>query len=143
MRSAPLARWMLGLLCLYALTLGALAAFAPREFYDQYPFIGSYVRMIPPYNEHLVSDVGGLYLGFAVVLGWAAWQPERRLVLAVCSGFILTEVLHLVFHVTHLDGFSAGDAIGEVGGLAALLLPPAVAIWAVKGDVTRERRSRS
>lgn len=131
MRAPRLARGALALACAYSLFLGAIAAFAPRAFYDHFPFIGDYVAMLPPYNEHLVTDVGGLYLGFAIVLGWAAWRPERNLVLAAASGFILATVLHLVFHATHLDGFDTADAVGEIAGLASLLLPPAVAIWAV------------
>jgi hypothetical protein len=125
------ARAALAIACAYALVLGALATFAPHTFYDEFPFIGSYVQMLPPYNEHLVTDVGGLYLGFAVIFAWAAWKPERTLVLAASSGFILTAVLHLVFHAAHLDGFSTADAVNELVGLGLLLVPPAIAIWAV------------
>lgn len=130
MRAPRLARGALALTCAYALVLGAIAAFAPRTFFDHFPFIGDYVAMLPPYNEHLVSDVGGLYLGFAVVLGWAAWRPERNLVRAAAAGFLLVAVLHLLFHASHLGGFSSGEAIGELGGLALLLVPPALALWA-------------
>jgi len=130
MRSPRLARAALALTCAYALAIGAIAAFAPRTFFDHFPFVGDYVALLPPYNEHLVTDVGGLYLGFAVVLGWAAWRPQRDLVRAAAAGFILAAVLHLVFHATHLDGFDSADAIGELGGLALALLPPAVALWA-------------
>jgi hypothetical protein len=131
MKSVTLARGALAVTCLYAVTIGVLAVFAPHAFYDHFPFIGDYVAMLPPFNEHLVTDVGGLYLGFAVVLGWAAWKPERTLVLAACSGFILAAVLHLVFHASHLEGFSTADGVGEIAGLALLLVPPAVAIWVV------------
>ncbi|HVD86192.1 MAG TPA: hypothetical protein VNB59_02185 [Solirubrobacterales bacterium] len=130
MRSPGLARGALGLICLYTLTLGALAAFAPHTFYDDYPFIGHWVKLLPPYNEHLVTDVGGLYLGFAVVFAWAALKPERTLVLAASTGFIVTALLHLGFHADHLGGFATTDAIGELAGLGSLLIPPAVAIWA-------------
>jgi hypothetical protein len=131
MRSPRLARGALAVTCAYALSIGAIAAFAPRTFFDHFPFIGDYVAMLPPYNEHLVTDVGGLYLGFAVVLGWAAWRPQRDLVRAAASGFILAAVLHLVFHAAHLEGFATADAIGEIGGLALVLVPPAAALWAV------------
>jgi hypothetical protein len=131
MRSPRLARGALAVACAYALSIGAIAAFAPRTFFDHFPFIGDYVAMLPPYNEHLVTDVGGLYLGFAVVLGWAAWRPQRDLVRAGASGFVLAAVLHLAFHAAHLEGFDTADAIGEIGGLALVLVPPAVALWAV------------
>jgi hypothetical protein len=125
------ARAMLGLLCVYCLVLGVLAAFAPRTFYDDFPFFSHWVELLPPYNEHLVSDVGGLYLGFAAVFGWAAWSLERSLVWAVCAGFLLSAGLHLIFHAGHLEGFGTVDGVAEIAALASLLLPPAIAIWAV------------
>jgi hypothetical protein len=35
-------------------------------------FFAHRVNLISPYNEHLVTDVGGLYLGFAVLFALAA-----------------------------------------------------------------------
>lgn len=128
------ARACMALISLYALSIGAIAAFAPHAFYADFPFLTHWVNLLPPYNEHLVTDVGGLYLGFAVVAGWAAWRPERTLVLAAASGFLLAGVIHLVFHASHLNGFGTADAIGEITGLALLLIPPSLAIWAVRSD---------
>ncbi|HEY2717463.1 MAG TPA: hypothetical protein VGI73_14695 [Solirubrobacterales bacterium] len=135
-----LARGMLALLCAYALTLGALAAFAPRTFYDDFPFFAHWVELLPPYNEHLVSDVGGLYLGFALLFGWAAWSLERTLVRAACAAFLLSACVHLAFHASHLEGFGTADGVAEIASLAALLAPPAVAIWAVGGEGAAARR---
>lgn len=122
---------MLVLLCAYCLTLGALAAFAQRTFYDDFPFFGNWVALLPPYNEHLVTDVGGLYLGFALLFGWAARALEPTLVRAACAAFLLSATIHLIFHAGHLDGFGTVDGIAEIVALAALLVPPAIAIWAV------------
>lgn len=91
----------------------------------------AWVSLLPPYNEHLVTDVGGLYLGFAVLFAWAARTLERALVHAVCAAWLLTATLHLIFHVGHLEGFGTADAIAEIASLALLLAPPAVAIWGV------------
>ena len=41
---------------------GLPAAIAPRAFYDRWPFLTSWVDKLPPYNEHLVLDVGGFYV---------------------------------------------------------------------------------
>ena len=71
------ARAALGFLFLAALTIGLTAAVLPRTFYDDFPFLAHWVELLPPYNEHLVTDVGGLYLGFAVLFAWAAWTLER------------------------------------------------------------------
>jgi hypothetical protein len=131
MRSPQTARAALVLLFVPALTIGLTAALLPDVFYDDFPFLAHWVDLLPPYNEHLVTDVGGLYLGFAVLFAWAAWTLERTLVRAVCLAWLLTATLHLVFHIAHLDNFDTGDAIAQVLSLALLLVPPPIAIWAV------------
>src|SRR3954469_13078504 len=132
MRSPQSARAALGFLCLAALTLGLTATLAPRTFYDDFPFLAHWVALLPPYNAHLVTDVGGLYLGFAVLFAWAALNLQPTLVRAACCAWLLTGALHLGFHATHLDNFDTADAIGQVASLAFLLIPPAVALWAVQ-----------
>ena len=131
----------MALICFYSLSIGAIGAFAPHTFYADFPFLTHWVNLLPPYNEHLVTDVGGLYLGFAVITGWAAWRPERTLVLAAATGFLLSGVIHLAFHASHLSGFGTADAIGEIAGLALLLAPPSVAIWAVRSDGAARTRT--
>lgn len=123
---------MLWLLCAYCVFIGAIAAFVPRTFYDDFPFLADWVHLLPPYNEHLISDVGGLYLGFAVLFGWAARTLERTLSVAVCVAFLLTAVLHLIFHIGHLEGFGTVDGIAEIAALASLLAPPLIAIWLLR-----------
>jgi hypothetical protein len=130
MRSPRIARLALGVLFLTALSIGAIAAFAPRIFYDDFPFAAHWVELLPPYNEHLVTDVGGLYLGFAVLFAWARTTLERGLLRAVCAAWLLTATLHLVFHASHLANFGTADAIAELATLSLLLVPPAAAIWA-------------
>jgi hypothetical protein len=131
-RHRNLVRALLGLMCGYALFLGAIAAFAPHTFYDDFPFLAHWVERLPPYNEHLVTDVGGLYLGFAVLFGWAAWKCERTLALAVSSAFLLVGALHVIFHATHLQGFGTVEGAAEIAALASLLVPPAIVIWSAR-----------
>ena len=138
MRRPALARGALVLLCGYCLFLGLTATVAPHVFFDDFPFLAHWVERLPPYNEHLVSDVGGLYLGFAVVLGLAAWRLERNVVLAACAGFLTVSVPHLLFHATHLAGFGELEAIAELTALASLLIPPCLAIWASGARMRRE-----
>jgi hypothetical protein len=134
MRWPEAARAALALLCGYCLFIGATAAFAPHVFYDDFPFLAHWVERLPPYNEHLVTDTGGLYLGFAVIFAWAAWKLERSLVIAVCTGFLVVAILHLIFHASHLAGFGTVDGVAEIAALASLLFPPLVAIWATQPD---------
>jgi Domain of unknown function (DUF4345) len=132
MRSPRSARLALGLLFLAAISIGLPATVAPHSFYDDFPFVTHWVELLPPYNEHLVTDVGGLYLGFAVMFGWAAWTLERTLVRAVSVAWLLAAAIHLAFHASHLDNFGTADAIAEIVGLALLLIPPPIAVWATE-----------
>ena len=131
LRAPGLARAALVVLLISAAAVGLPATFAPESFYGDFPFLRHWVDLLPPYNEHLVTDVGGLYLGFAVLFGWAAWSLQPTLVRAACSAWLLTAAIHLFFHATHLENFSTGDAVAELASLAFLLAPPVVAIWAV------------
>ena len=64
MKSPRLARAALLVLFISALAIGLTAFGLPRTFYDDFPFLAHWVNLLPPYNEHLITDVGGLYLGF-------------------------------------------------------------------------------
>ena len=132
MRSPLSARVALWILFFSAISVGAVAAIAPHTFYADFPFFANWVEMLPPYNRHLVTDVGGLYLGFAVLFAWAAVTLEPTLVRAACAAWLLAATLHLIFHATHLSGFGTADGVAEIASLAFLLAPPLVAIWAVR-----------
>jgi hypothetical protein len=129
-RHPRVVRAALLLLCGYCLFLGLVAVAIPHTFFTDFPFLAHWVERLPPYNEHLVTDVGGAYLGFAVILGLAAWRPERNLVVAACAGFLTVAVPHLLFHATHLRGFSGLEGAEELAALASLLIPPGLALWA-------------
>jgi hypothetical protein len=123
-----LRRLAVGYTLLGALAVGLLATFAPRTFYDDFPFLSSWVDNLPPYNAHLVTDTGGLYLGFALLLGWSLRAPA--LVVPVCVAFALTQVAHTAFHFAHLEGYSTGDAVAQMVSLVGLVAAPVVAILA-------------
>jgi hypothetical protein len=100
----------------------------PRSFYDDMPT----VRLDPPFNEHLLSDIGGLNLALVTVLVFAAVSLERRLVLAALTGFAVYAATHLAFHLGHLGHFSARDAAGVGTGLGfevVLTLALLAAAW--------------
>lgn len=129
MRSPRVARGALVVLLVAALTIGLTATVLPRTFYDDFPFLASWVELLPPYNEHLVTDVGGLYLGFAVMFAWAAWALDRTLVQALSVAWLLSAAIHLFFHAGHLENFSTGDAVAEIASLTLLLVPAPLAVW--------------
>ena len=125
MSAAVWVRGGLALLAVSSLVNGLWASVAPRSFYDDFPGLGAaWVALLPPFNAHLVTDVGAFYLGFAVVLGWAAWSPAPALMSAALAGYLVFSVPHLIFHVTHLDGFSAFDALSQTLGLVLVVVVP-------------------
>jgi hypothetical protein len=128
-------RWALVLLCLSALAVGVPALLAPASFYRSFPLGMAWVEALPPYNEHLVRDVGGLYLGFAVLFGWAAVTLERALVAPVCVAWCVFSAAHLTFHVAHASG--APDVALQVGSLAAVLVLALAVLWAVARPAQR------
>lgn len=142
MQGARTTRLALSLLFAAALTIGFTATVFPKTFYEDFPFLAHWVDLLPPYNEHLVTDVGGLYLGFAVLFAWAAWTLERTLIRAVCTAWLLAAGLHLIFHASHLEGFSTADAVAELASLALLVGAPAVALWSTRTEVTPPKAPR-
>ncbi|MBG0830581.1 hypothetical protein HS041_22725 [Planomonospora sp. ID67723] len=113
------------------LVVGAWALISPAGFYEGFPFPGRrWVAMLPPYNEHLLLDFGGLNLGFGMMLAVAAVAPERLLVRTVLAGYLAFATPHLAFHLGHLGHFAAVDAIGQAVTLSlAVALPLALLTW--------------
>lgn len=126
-----ISRIALWCLTVSAAAVGLPATIAPRSFYDGWPFGRGWVELLPPYNQHLIGDVGGFYLAFALLFAWAAVTLRRELVVPLCVAWSLAALLHFIFHVTHLDGFTTGDAVAQTGGLALVLILPSIAVAAL------------
>lgn len=125
-------RVAMGLLAVSAAAVGLPATIAPRGFYDSWPLGRDWVSALPAYNEHLVGDVGGFYLAFAVLFAWAAIRPSRQLVVPLCVAWAVAAALHVVFHIAHTDGLSTGDAVAEIAGLVLVLLVPLAVLVALR-----------
>jgi hypothetical protein len=113
---------------------GLQATVSPSGFYEGFPFSRAWVQMLPPYNEHLIRDVGNYEVAFAILFAWAAWRPSRELVIPLAAAWSVAALLHGTYHVLHLDGFGAGDAIALVAVLVSALALPALAIVFVRFD---------
>jgi hypothetical protein len=131
------ARWILGALGAVQFVNGLWALLAPRSFYGEFPFGRGWVELLPPYSEHLVRDVGGLYLMTAVVLIGAAIAATRATVMLACVSWLTFALAHAVYHAFHLEPFGVGDAIANAIVLAVAVLLPA---WVLVG-VARGTRS--
>ena len=117
---AGTARAGTGVLAVLNLWWGAWARFAPQNFFDTFPGFGHrWTAAYPPYNEHLVTDLGSTFLtlGFLLVVGAVTRQVRiRRLVLAAVVVF---NALHLGFHAGHpgtMDRFDFGASVATLAG---------------------------
>ena len=109
----------------YAL-VGFWAAFAPRSFYTDFPGAGRHwISPDGPYNQHLIRDVGELNLALMVVVLAAGVTLSLPLVRAALLATLVNGVLHVVYHVGHVDMFSSSDQGAIIG---SLVLAPLVAL---------------
>lgn len=122
--SRTVARAVLGSLAAIQLTDGVYAFFAPRSFFSDFPFGRGWVEALPAYSEHLVRDVGSLFLATGIFLAAAAWILERRLVLVALVSFLAFSLPHFIYHSFNLEPYSTGDAIANVLGLLFTVVAP-------------------
>ncbi|WP_308799015.1 hypothetical protein [Agromyces silvae] len=118
-------RLFLWLLAALGVFVGGWALVAPREFYDSFPFppvFGPWVSGDGPFNEHLIRDVGSLYLALAAASAVAALMRRADASVAVGVAWLVFSVPHLVYHLGHLDHLAPIDAIGQPISLAASLV---------------------
>jgi hypothetical protein len=127
-----IARASLWYLAATAAITGLPAALAPHYFYDDFPFGAAWVSMLPPFNQHLISDVGGFYLAFALLFAWAAVTLQRALVVPLCASWAIAALIHFGYHVAHLDGWDLGDAAAQTVALGLALVLPLAAAMAVR-----------
>lgn len=133
---------VLGVLGLVQLLNGLYALLAPRSFYDDFPIGRGWVEALPAYNEHLVRDVGGLFIATAVVLLAAARILERRLVIIACVSFLAFSVPHTIYHYANLDVYDTGDVIANAIALAATVILPLWVLFVVLTGRTSEPVTR-
>ena len=124
----PLLLWVTAAIGAY---VGLWASFWPASFYDRFPGLGRiWIAVDGPFNEHLIRDVGGLYLGLAVASAAATLSrsPDAGRVIGVA--WVVFGLPHLIYHASQFGQMSLVDAIGNAitlgGSLVlgiALLLP--------------------
>ncbi len=122
-------RWSLLAIAAFMAQTALQAAFAPRSFFDDFPFGRGWVAAEGgAYDEHLVRDVGVLLISLIIVTIWAAWRREATT--AVAIAWIVQGVLHLWYHIGHLGNLGSSDEIGLVGSLATIPVLALIALWA-------------
>jgi hypothetical protein len=108
---------------LLGLFVGGWAYFAPQSFYDSFPgILGSWVSVDGPFNEHLIRDVGAMYLALAAAsMGGLVWRSEVGF-RVLGTAWTVFGALHFLYHSLHLAHMSLESAIGEMIALGVSLL---------------------
>ena len=122
-----LGMWLLGLVYL---AWGVPAVIAPRWFFDRFPgfTVGGqpqhWTAAYPPYNEHLMTDVGVAALTLGGMLIAAAILGDRRVNAVVLVAVAFYEGMHLIFHVREHGMLSGTPQWLSLASLAAGVLFP-------------------
>lgn len=134
--------------CLLVLTLsgafvGGWAYFAPLSWYDTFPGMGMrWLPVLGPYNEHLITDVGGMYLALTVLSALTlVYLSNRMLRIVTAASWTTFNLLHLIYHLRMLHMYGPRDAILNVIALGTVLLCSAA--LALPARVSARARSRS
>jgi alkylhydroperoxidase family enzyme len=122
-------RVVLGTLGVVQLIDGLWASLSPNSFYREFPFGRGWVEALPAYNEHLMRDVGGLFLATGLVLAVAAWTLERRMVILAAASYLLFSVPHTIYHLLNLGPYATGDAVANAIVLVATVVLPAWVLY--------------
>lgn len=108
---------------LLGLFVGGWAYSAPQSFYDSFPgVLGSWVSVDGSFNEHLIRDVGAMYLALAAAsIGGLLWRNQAVFrVLGIA--WTVFGTLHFLYHALHLEHMTLESAIGEMVALGVSLL---------------------
>lgn len=108
-----------GFLGVVETVVGLWTLLLPRSFYDFVPGVN-----VLPFNEHLMKDYGAMNLALALIT-WVAFVRFDVLLARLALGaYLIFAVPHLIYHQTHLDGLTTGEALFNVIALwLAVLLP--------------------
>lgn len=106
--------------------IGLWALLAPRSFHGDFPAGGDgWVAVLGPFDEHLVTDVGALFVGLGFLLAFAAVSLRRGTVIAAAVTWLIFAVPHAGWHLANLGPYATGDAIANA----------VVLVWTVIGGV--------
>ncbi len=117
----------LAFLAIGSLAVGIWQLFGPQSFYDDFPGAGhQWVSALPPYNEHLMRDAGGLNIALGIVVGWGAVSLQRGLVLAGLIAYLVNALSHFIFHLFNLEGMEMDDQVGNAVTLGFVIVLPSL-----------------
>lgn len=118
-----LRRIILGVTAAIGLFVGLWAAVWPDSFYTSFPGLGRvWIAIDGPFNEHLIRDVGSLYLALAAASIAATFSPTPDAGRVVGVAWAVFGIPHFIYHAAHFAEMEPIDVIGNVLGLGASML---------------------
>ncbi|GAB2587611.1 hypothetical protein Aab01nite_49900 [Paractinoplanes abujensis] len=110
------------ILAVSAAVAGVWAAAFPMSFYHDFPAPGRHwVSTLGPYSEHLVRDVGALYLALLVLSVWAWRRPTPEALRVTGGAWLIFNAIHFLWHMLHLEMFPPIDKVGHAAALGGVL----------------------
>jgi hypothetical protein len=131
-------RLTLALIALFMLPTAIQATFAPESWFDDFPLGRGWVAAEGgAYDEHLVRDVGVLFLALIVATAWSVWRRGEAMTI-IAIAWLIQGVFHAGYHIGHLDGLGTADQVGLVGSLISIPILASVSLWAGRRAPTAE-----
>ncbi|MDH4145437.1 MAG: hypothetical protein OEY23_09750 [Acidimicrobiia bacterium] len=125
--------WPLLLLALYMVPVGVQATLLPGSFYDDFPVDRGWVAAAGgAYNEHLVRDVGVLFVALVIAAAWTGWRRVGDQAVAVA--WLVQGLAHVAFHAAHLRGLGAVDQLGLLVSLAIVPVAAGAALFVTRAE---------
>ncbi|WP_432950031.1 hypothetical protein ACQPXM_18030 [Kribbella sp. CA-253562] len=130
---------LLAVLGVSGLGVGGWAYFASEHWYRTFPGFGHHwLPVLGPYSQHLVKDVGAMYLGLAALTVFAIWKAaDTTVVRLTATAWTIFNALHFAYHLQHLHMYSGSDVPLNVIALSTVLVIGAVLVLPLKGERVR------
>jgi hypothetical protein len=130
MWTVPVVRIGMGALGAVHAWWGLWATLFPRHFFAAFPGFGHrWTAAYPPYNEHLVNDLGATFLTLAFLLLTGAVLRDRTVRAVVLVAVGLFGALHLSFHAGHPGRMQGADlSVSLVFLVLGVLVPVALLV---------------
>jgi hypothetical protein len=123
--NTPFRRVVLVILALLGLYVGIWATFFPEAFFTSFPGFGlHWIALSGPYDEHLIRDVGAMYLALTAITIAAALAASAAPGRLAGLAWTVFGAIHFAFHVSHLEG----GVVDRVGNIVTLGLSLALGI---------------